>query len=127
MSFCPAMETLEYAEGTTTIQDDCCLYFKDGAKEYKYITSSKYKKAILPSTTTSVDINFLRYTGIGTSKVYVEDYVVICKATTPPTITGINKSITYTITNCTLYVPSESVKAYKAHDRWKQFNVLPIE
>ena len=58
---------------------------------------------------------------------------LICEATTPPTngtvgfsgmsaLVGINKE------NCIVYVPAESLSAYKTADMWKEFlNILPIE
>ena len=49
---------------------------------------------------------------------------VVCKAVTPPTLSncvfdGIDSSVS-------LYVPDESVNAYKAADQWKEFNIRPI-
>ena len=50
---------------------------------------------------------------------------IICEATIPPVcgaecFTNVNKTL------CTLYVPAESVEAYKIADQWKDFyNIEP--
>ena len=46
---------------------------------------------------------------------------ITCEATTPPSCgSGVFKNIDKTA--CTLYVPEESIEAYKSADQWKDFS-----
>lgn len=129
LSFCPVLQTLEYAEGIKKINAEECIYYKESSKIYEYIVDSKYKNVILPSTVEEVCAEFLRYISIGLYTHYMQDYVVTCKATTPPVVLGINSissSHKYYYENCTLFVPKESMQAYINHEAWGQFKVLPI-
>ena len=92
-------------------------------------SNSKYNSVVLPSTTQTVQANFLRHDLKYTSNTWyydMYDFVVTCKAEVPPTLKTINSRV-YTYTNCTLYVPYDSVELYEEHSYWGQFNVLPIE
>ena len=52
---------------------------------------------------------------------------VSCAATTPPTVKANRPSFDgVDLSKVTLYVPSASVDAYKAHATWKKFDVKPI-
>ena len=52
---------------------------------------------------------------------------VSCAATTPPTVKANRPSFgSLDLSKVTLYVPSASVDAYKAHATWKKFDVKPI-
>jgi hypothetical protein len=57
----------------------------------------------------------------------IYDYTVTCKAITPPTVNNKYTGDTFRLKNCVLYVPSESVEAYKADAFWGMFDVLAIE
>ena len=133
MDFCPIMNTMEYAEGVKDIPSDVTLkysaYNQYGIEEVTI--DSKYSIMILPSTTETVHYTFLRYDhyyqGGSNHKFTMSDYTVVCKALTPPNFYTSYTNGTHIYDNCTLYVPSESIKAYKEHTTWGQFNVLPIE
>lgn len=48
-----------------------------------------------------------------------------CRATTPPAVYNDNIFSPF-VANCTLYVPEESIPAYKAADGWKNFTTVQI-
>lgn len=85
---------------------------------------------VLPASLTSVGENaFMRgFNYDGTSQRC--KYTVVCKATTPPTAAA---NSFYAVDNiapsdCTLYVPEDSISAYQAATGWSGFgNILPIE
>ena len=52
---------------------------------------------------------------------------LVCKANVPPVV-GVNAFSYVDRSQIPLYVPEESVEAYKAADEWKEFNpILPID
>lgn len=73
---------------------------------------------------------------IGQSVAYVDDGVflgcpsiakVICLATTPPTLDIIANAFE-TYDSATLFVPTESLEAYEAHQQWGQFyRIVPFQ
>ena len=73
----------------------------------------------LPSSITSTRIGaFANCTGLTS---------VICEAVSPP-LTGSNLFMNVNCSRIPLYVPAESVDAYKAAEKWKEFNpILPIQ
>lgn len=129
MSFCPMLSVIEYSEGVTTIQEDVRMFYSTGSYSSSHNLNSKYSTVILPSTTKTVKASFLRFDlrKVQNTWTYdMDDYVVICKAITPPKVQYLTDRV-YNYNNCTLYVPSESVDAYKKHLIWGLFNILPIE
>lgn len=103
----------DVAEGTTTI-DGLSFYFAQG------VTSLS-----LPSTLTSIGELAFYYARCFRN--------ITCKAVVPPSWTasamvpgaGLFDSIIYSM--ATLYVPDESVEAYRKADGWKNFaNILPL-
>ena len=117
MSFCPMLHTLEYSEGVVEIPSDCRTYYANKGVSHYYNEDSKYSNIILPSTTETVSSTFMRYKLQNLSNTWVyemSDCVVTCKAVTPPIVSSISGR-TYNYINCTLYVPRESLNAYKEH------------
>ena len=97
---------IEIPEGVTTINDYQLGYNP---------TTTKY---ILPASLTTIKLGAFRNNYALTT--------IICNAVVPPTCgTDVFKKVP---TSCTVYVPTESVDAYKAADGWKGFaNILPLE
>lgn len=131
LSFCPMLQILEYSEGVINIPSDKPISVTKNMVTTSFITNSKYSTIILPSTAEIVEPDFLRFDReITATKMihYMRDFNVVCKAAIPPTFKTSNtaKEYIYNYINCTLYVPSESLDAYKEHSVWGQFNVLPI-
>lgn len=100
---CPELTTFILAEGCTKLGQEC---LRD---------NPKLAELVLPSTITSIGKWCFTDAGIKTLTV---------KATTPPSAggaLGLNN-------DCIIYVPSESVDAYKAAVRWSSYanNIFPI-
>ena len=98
---------LAVSEGLTSIQSTQWIW-----------ESTNLRLLILPSTTTDLRNDALATHGSANTT------TVICKAVTPPT-----KSTTSYYTNVAdIYVPDESVDAYKAATGWSQFasKIRPI-
>lgn len=106
--------------GVTTINDFAFTYtFGNGAV------------IDLPATISSIgNMAFWRGFYYGENTEGVADYTVICRATTPPTC---NVNAFYGVdsrkpTNCTLYVPNESLQLYANATGWSEFGtILPLE
>lgn len=129
MSFCPMLQTLEYSEGVIQIPADIPMKYSYKGDTSYHNSNSKYKYVILPSTTETVQAQFLRHDLRNSSNTWyyeMYDFIVTCKAEIPPTVDHIDGRV-YTYTNCTLYVPYDSTELYEEHSFWGQFTVLPIE
>ena len=132
MAFCPFLKILEYSEGTVDIPSDAIMTYRKSSTT-KHLTNqkSKYSVVILPASTQTVSSIFLRYDRYFHSsdpdEFDIYDYTVTCKAITPPTVNNKYTGDTFRLKNCVLYVPSESVEAYKADAFWGMFDVLAIE
>ena len=96
---------IEIPEGVTTINDFQLAYNR---------TTTKY---ILPASLTTIKPKAFRdNTKLAT---------IICNAVVPPTCgEDVFKSIR---SSCIVYVPAESVDAYKAADVWKGLNIVSLE
>lgn len=68
----------------------------------------------LPASVTKIETNFSKATKLTR---------MVCYATTPPTATS---TLLQNNGNASVYVPDESLNAYKAADVWKNLNLLPI-
>lgn len=93
---CPELTTFIVAEGCTKLGQEC---LRD---------NPKLTELVLPSTITSIGKWCFSSSGIKSLTV---------KATTPPSaggVLGLNN-------DCIIYVPSESVNAYKAASRWSAY------
>ena len=69
------------------------------------------KTVIIPSSVTRIESGAFRQCS-GLTK-------VCCLATTPPTMT--NNNVFESTNNCPIYVPSQSVSAYKSANNWKTY------
>ena len=119
-----SVDTLIFSEGITTIGDT----YSDGTKK-EGSTLTRFRVNILPSTLEFVGTEIL-------SQYYVKlkHTTIICKAQIPPKpyLKGFKPTSFYDYYNdwntFTLYVPEQSVEAYRTADGWKAFpNILPIE
>lgn len=122
-----SIDTLVFSEGITTIADT----YSTGSRS-EYSTLTRFRVNILPST--------LKYVGDEIFSQFIEKLkhtTVICKAQIPPAIFYSKNHYRqptkfydyYNDWNTfTLYVPEQSVEAYRTADGWKAFpNILPIE
>ena len=104
---CRKLNRLEVSEGTTSIQPNQWIW-----------ESTNLRLLFLPSTISDLRMDALATHGS------VNTTTVICKAVTPPT-----KSTTSYYTNvAAVYVPDESVDAYKEATGWSQWasKIRPI-
>lgn len=146
ITFVPSLKEIEYAEGVTKV--------KGAASSYKLLDRVTYPSTIqyIPKGLT----HFVKYETVNSSSTLYYYYTIpcdtiICKAIVPPTIdTSVEgKSITYDFenkwytsysynkryyykvnvpTDAVLYVPRESIEAYRAAPIWDNFtNILPLE
>ena len=69
------------------------------------------------------------------SVIYIDEYAlvgpnltkIVCMGTTPPEITDYYLSLDEMYWQATLFVPNESLEAYKTHDLWGKFlNIVPF-
>ena len=91
--------TLNIPSGTTKIGD------------YAFYNCSALTSVTIPNSVTSIGNSAFKECSKLTS--------VIIEATTPPTLA--NKSAFYITNNCPIYVPAESVDAYKAATNWSAY------
>ena len=106
-SQCRSLTSINIPEGVTSI----------GAHAFMLCTS--LTSIVIPESVTEIGGQAFDRTGLSS---------ITCKATTPPSndygieaFSGVDKSIP-------VYVPAESVEAYKAAEYWKEFtNIQPIE
>lgn len=96
-SFCNKLKNITLPNGTTAIGDT--------AFNYSSLTS-----VIIPSSVTSIGSQ--AFSGCsGLTSITVE-------ATTPPTLKNANA---FSLTNCPIYVPSESLNTYKSASGWSSY------
>ena len=119
-----SVDTLIFSEGITTIGDT----YSDGTKK-EYSTLTRFRVNILPST-----LEFVGTEILSQYNVKLKHTTIICKAQIPPKpyLKGFKPTSFYDYYNdwntFTLYVPEQSVEAYRTADGWKAFpNILPIE
>lgn len=123
-----SLDTLMFSEGITTIADttpgDAYISPDDDS------TLTKFRVNILPST-----LEFISYQVFSQNYSEFKRIIIICKAQTPPQLfryKGWNPTV-FSGSNgdwdiFTLYVPEQSVEAYRTAIGWKIFpNILPIE
>ncbi len=94
---CTSLSEITIPNSVTSI-DDNAFY------ECTSLTS-----VVIPDSVTSIDYNAFEYCS-GLINVTVE-------ATTPPTL----GNYVFNYTNCSIYVPSQSVEAYKAAENWSTY------
>ena len=115
---CDNLKCLVFTEGVEYIYDYSCSFFPD---------------VDLPQTTNRV--SYKAFSRIGAQEPAGEK--VICRATTPPEIGYLNtngnfvKTTLYdhykSLSEYTLYVPTESLELYKNDNAWKEFGkILPL-
>ena len=93
---------IDIPEGVTKIDGYLCMGNTTGNRSYRFV---------LPSTLTSC--------GIGSTVFYIRSFTYgVCKSLTPPTLTGnpLQRS-----SKCNIYVPDESVDAYKSATYWSSW------
>lgn len=100
---CTELESITIPEGVTDIEQ---LAFSD-CKKLESIT--------IPSSVKTM--------GNSCCRTYGSNLVVYCKPTTPPTALLVSQKYwgAFAANKITIYVPTESVEAYKAADHWSSF------
>ena len=100
-AYCTNLTEIRLTEGVTTLGDQWVW----GCKNITLID--------LPSTITTItSAGIHTYASSGQ-----KNYIVICRAVTPPTLGSSN----YLTKLTAVYVPDESVDAYKTATKWKDF------
>lgn len=86
-----------------------------------FFNCMKMKEITLPSTLDSIGSSSFQHCNNLNS--------ITCKSMTPPKISDGYVFLMYELTNTVLYVPSESLDAYKNADYWKEFGerILPLK
>ena len=79
-----------------------------------FVLCSRLTEITIPTSVTSIGSNAFIFCPILTS--------IICEAIRPPQLEG---KLFYL--DVTIYVPAQSVEAYRKNEMWKEYNIQPIE